>query len=194
MKITNSDADADVIGATVSINLSGVLGVGGGTGAGGTMGKSLLLVGGSARSSSNLAGSARVVDISSQVDQRGRYTFISTMAFMAALIPPQETGVLAHGDTAGNLDADAAWDIPMSENGRSSLIRREMLADGMASDGHRSANGWVLASSTALVSGPATWYGSDEDAGTPGYDATVARCPSNFHTSVLPVIKRQVPW
>ena len=33
------------------------------------------------------------------------------------------------------------------------------------------ANGWVLASSTALVSGPATWYGSDEDAGTPGYDA-----------------------
>ena len=29
----------------------------------------------------------------------------------------------------------------------------------------------MLASSTALVSGPATWYGSDEDAGTPGYDA-----------------------
>ena len=170
LMITNSDADADVIGATVSINLSGVLGVGGGEDAGGTMGKSLLLVGGSARSSSNLAGSDRVVDISSQVDQRGRYTFISTMAFMAALIPPQETGVLAYGDTAGNLDADAAWDIPMSENGRSSLIRREMLDDGMATMG-TAANGWILASSTSLVSGPATWYGSDEDAGTPGYDA-----------------------
>ncbi len=170
LMITNSEADADVIGASVSINLSGVLGVGGGTDAGGTMGKSLLLVGGSARSSSNLAGSDRVVDISSQVDQRGRYTFISTMAFMAALIPPQETGVLAYGDTAGNLDAAEAWDIPMDETGRSSLIRREMLDDGMATMG-TAANGWVLASSTSLVSGPATWYGSDEDAGTPGYDA-----------------------
>ena len=170
LMIANAEDDANVIGATVNINLSGTLGVGGGTDAGGTMGKSLLLVGGNARSSSNLAGSDRVVDISSQVDQRGRYAFISSMAFMAALIPPQTTGVLAYGDTAGNLGADAAWDIPMSENGRSSLIRREMDAAGMATMG-TSANGWVLASSTALVSGPATWYGSDEDAGTPGYDA-----------------------
>ena len=170
LMITNAAADANVIGATVNINLSGTLGVGGGMDAGGTMGKSLLLVGGSARSSSNLAGSDRVVDISSQVDQRGRYAFISAMGFMAALIPPQKTGVLAYGDTAGNLGADAAWDIPMDDSGRSSLIRREMLADGMATMG-TDANGWVLASDTPLVSGPATWYGSDEDAGTPGYDA-----------------------
>ena len=170
LMISNAAADTDVIGATVNITLSGTLGVGGGTDAGGTMGKSLLLVGGSARSSSNLAGSARVVDISSQVNQRGRYTFISTMAFMAALIPPQETGVLALGDTVGNLDAAEAWELPMSENGRSSLIRREMLDDGMATMG-TAANSWVLASGTSLVSGPATWYGSDEDAGTPGYDA-----------------------
>ncbi len=170
LMITNAEADADAIGETVSINLSGTLGVGGGMDAGGTMGKSLLLVGGAARSSSNLAGSARVVDISSQVDQTGRYTFISTMAFMAALVPPQMTGVVAYGDTAGNLGADEAWEIPMDESGRSSLIRREMLDDGMATMG-TDANGWVLASSTSLVSGPATWYGSDEDAGTPGYDA-----------------------
>ncbi len=170
LMITNSEADADAIGETVSINLSGTLGVGGGEDAGGTMGKSLLLVGGSARSSSNLSGSTRVVDISSQVDQTGRYTFISTMAFMAALVPPQMTGVVAYGDTAGNLGADEAWEIPMDETGRSSLIRREMLDDGMATMG-TAANGWVLASSTALVSGPTTWYGSDEDAGTPGYDA-----------------------
>ena len=170
LMISNAAADADVIGATVNINLSGTLGVGGGTDAGGTMGKSLLLVGGSARSSSNLADSDRVVDISSQVNQRGRYAFISSMGFMAALIPPQKTGVLAYGDTAGNLGADAAWDIPMDDSGRSSLIRREMLADGMATMG-TDANGWVLASDTPLVSGPATWYGSDEDAGTPGYDA-----------------------
>ena len=170
LMITNAEADADAIGETVSINLSGTLGVGGGMDAGGTMGKSLLLVGGAARSSSNLSGSTRVVDISSQVDQTGRYTFISTMAFMAALVPPQMTGVVAYGDTAGNLDADEAWEIPMDESGRSSLIRREMLDDGMATMG-TDANGWVLASSTSLVSGPATWYGSDEDAGTPGYDA-----------------------
>ena len=170
LMITNAAADADVIGETVSINLSGTLGVGGGEDAGGTMGKSLLLVGGTARSSSNLAGSDRVVDISSQVAQRGRYAFISSIGFMAALIPPQMTGVLAYGDTAGNLGADEAWEIPMDDSGRSSLIRREMLADGMATMG-TDANGWVLASDTPLVSGPATWYGSDEDAGTPGYDS-----------------------
>ena len=44
LMIQNSDADADVVGASVSINLSGTLGVGGGVGAGGTMGKSLLIV------------------------------------------------------------------------------------------------------------------------------------------------------
>ena len=169
VEITNSDADADVVGSSLSINLSGTLGVSehpGNTG----KGKTLLLVGGTARSSSNLAGSDRVVDISSDLDETGRYTFISTMAFIIRLLPPQKTGVLTYGDTVGNLDAAEAWDIPMAEGARSSLIRREMLEDGMVTMG-TSANGWVLASSTALVSGPATWYGSDEDAGTPGYDA-----------------------
>ncbi|MDE0397903.1 MAG: hypothetical protein OXL96_08880 [Candidatus Poribacteria bacterium] len=168
LMITNDATDDGVIGATVNINLSGTLGVGGGEDAGGTMGKSLLLVGGTARSSSNLAGSDRVVDISSQVDQRGRYAFISSLGFMAALIPPQKTGILAYGDTAGNLEG--GWDLPMDESGRSSLIRREELDDKMATMG-TDANGWILASSTPLVRGPATWYGSDEDAGTPGYDA-----------------------
>ena len=170
LMISNAAADTDVIGATVNITLSGTLGVGGGTDAGGTMGKSLLLVGGSARSSSNLADSARVVDVSSQIGQKGRYTLLSPMGFRIALIPPQKTGVLTLGDTVGNLNAAEAWELPMSENGRSSLIRREMLADGMATMG-TAANSWVLASGTSLVSGPATWYGSDEDAGTPGYDA-----------------------
>ena len=169
-QITNPDDDDEVVGSSVSIDLSGTLGVGGGADAGGTMGKALLLVAGSGRSSANLAGSDRVVDVSSQLDQRGRYALISSTAFMIALVPPQETGVLTYGDIAGNLGAAEAWDIPMDENGRSSLIRREMLADGMATMG-TDANGWVLASSTALVSGPTTWYGSDEDAGTPGYDA-----------------------
>ena len=170
VEISNDATDADAIGTSVSINLSGTLGVGGGTGAGGTMGKSLLLVAGSARSSSNLAGSDRVVDISTAVGQKGRYTLLSAMGFIIKLLPPQTTGVVQYGDMAGNLDAAVAWDIPMDESGRSSIIRREMLADGMMTKG-TDANGWVLASGTSLVSGPATWYGSDEDAGTPGYDA-----------------------
>ena len=33
------------------------------------------------------------------------------------------------------------------------------------------ADGWRVASMTDLASGQITWYGSDEDAGTPGYDA-----------------------
>ena len=168
LQITNSGDDDKVIGSSVSIDLSGTLGVGGGEDAGGTMGKSLLLVTGATRSSANLAGSTRVVDVSSQLDQRGRYTLISMTAFMIALIPPQATGILTYGDMAGNLKN--GWDIPVSEGSRSSLIRREVLADGMATMG-TSANGWILASSTPLVTGPTTWYGSDEDAGTPGYDA-----------------------
>ena len=169
LEIENNAADADVIGRSISINLSGTLGIGGGEGAGGTMGKSLLLVAGTARSSSNLAGSERVVDVSDAVEQKGRYTLLSPMGFMITLIPRQMTGIVQYGDMAGNLDAAEAWEIPMSDNGRSSLIRREMDA-GMATMG-TDANGWVLASATPLVSGPTTWYGSDEDAGTPGYDS-----------------------
>ena len=159
--------DDDVIGGSVSINLSGDLGIGGGEDAGGTLGKSLLLVAGVGNRSNNLDGSDRVVDVSSQLDQKGRYTLISTMSFMIALVPPQTTGILTYGDTAGNLDE--GWELPTSESDRSSLIRREADALGTATLG-TAANGWVLASSTALVSGPATWYGSNKDAGTPGYD------------------------
>ena len=169
VEIENAAADTDVIGSSLSINLIGTLGVGGGEDAGGTMGKSLLLVGGTARSSSNLAGSDRVVDISAAVNQRGRYTFLSPIGFLITLLPPQTTGIVQYGDMAGNLDAAEAWEIPMDDSGRSSLIRREMDA-GVATMG-TDANGWVLASDTPLVSGPTTWYGSDEDAGTPGYDA-----------------------
>ena len=170
IEITNAAADADVVGSSLSIDLSGhMLGVSKHTGNAGD-GKTLLLVGGTARSSSNLSGNDRVVDISSDLDETGRYTFISTMSFMIQLLPPQKTGVLTYGDTVGNLDAAEAWDIPMSDGGRSSLIRREMDTAGMKLMG-TTAKGWVLASSTALVSGPTTWYGSDEDAGTPGYDA-----------------------
>ena len=167
VQITNDAADDEVIGGSVGIDLSGTLGVGGGEDLGGTLGKSLLLVAGEGRSSANLAGNARVVDVSSQLDQKGRYVLISSMSFKIALIPPQETGVLKYGDEAGNLGK--GWELPMSEDGRSSLIRRELLADGMATLG-TAADGWILADTTGLITGATTWYGSDEDAGTPGYD------------------------
>ena len=164
--ITNSAADADVVGATVSINLSGTLGVSAHTGNTGK-GQSLLLVAWGARSSSQINADL-VMNVSSQVGETGRYTLISEMGFMVALVPPQTTGVLTYGDAAGNLDE--AWELPTADGARSSLIRREMDTAGMGTMGTM-ANGWVLASSTALVSGKVTWYGSDEDAGTPGYDA-----------------------
>ena len=164
--ISNSAADDDVVGASVSINLSGTLDVSAHTGNTGK-GQSLLLVAWGARSSSQINADL-VMNVSSQVGEAGRYTLISEMGFMVALVPPQTTGVLTYGDAAGNLDE--GWELPTADGARSSLIRREMDTAGMATMGTM-ANGWVLASDTALVSGPATWYGSDEDAGTPGYDA-----------------------
>ena len=164
--ISNSAADDDVVGASVSINLSGTLDVSAHTGNTGK-GQSLLLVAWGARSSSQINADL-VMNVSSQVGEAGRYTLISEMGFMVALVPPQTTGVLTYGDAAGNLNE--GWELPTADGARSSLIRREADALGAATMGTM-ANGWVLASDTALVSGPVTWYGSDEDAGTPGYDA-----------------------
>ena len=169
VEIENDPADAAAIGSDIEIQLSGTLGVSAHEGNMG-QGNSLLLVSRTARSSSNLDGNKNIVDVSGTVGARGHYKLISDIAFMITLVPPQKTGVFTPGDMAGNLGASPAWEIPMNEDGRSSLIRHEMDAAGMATMG-TDANGWVLASRTDLVSGPATWYGSDEDAGTPGYDA-----------------------
>ena len=168
LEIENSRADADAIGPKLSINLMGTLGVGGGMDAGGTMGKALLLVAWSGRSSDSLSKLGdRMVNVSSQVEQRGRYTLLSPMGFMIELLPPQTTSVVKFGDAAGNLGAAEAWDLPMDEDrdGRSSLIR--VFDNGMAGMG-TDVSGWILASSTSLLQTAATWYGSDEDAGTPG--------------------------
>ena len=166
LMISNSAADADAVGSSVSINLSGTLGVGGGVNRGGDLGKALLLVAWDGRNSANLDGSERVIDVSSEVGQRGRYKLISDMAFMIALVPPQTTGVLQYGDMAGNLDAAEAWDIPMSENSRSSLIRKADAGTYMMGT---EADGWMLASDTGLSKvSDFTWYGSDEDDSTPG--------------------------
>ena len=112
----------------------------------------------------------RIVNVQSQVSPTdARYSLLSEMAFKIALLPPQKGGVVERGDVAGNLNM--GWELPMAEgNARSSLIRREMgeTAEIMGTD----AAGWVLASDTSLVGAyTETYYGNDEDEGTPGYDA-----------------------
>ena len=168
VEIENASADANVVASSVSIDLMGTLGVGGGEDAGGSLGKALLLVAWGGRSSANLSNLGdRLVNVSSQVGERGRYTLLSPMGFVIELLPPQTTGIVKFGDAAGNLDAATAWDLPMDAdgNGRSSLIR--VFDNGMVGMG-TDVSGWKLASDTSLLGAPATWYGSDEDAGTPG--------------------------
>ncbi len=161
VEITNAADDTDVAGR-VSLDLTGqTLDVR--EGATGTRGEALLLVAWGGRSSGNL--SDRVLNVSSQLKKTGRYTLLSPMGFLIELLPPQTTGIVQFGDAAGNLGAATAWDLPMSENGRSSLIRKfDAGVAGMGDD----MSGWVLADATSLLKTPASWYGSDEDAGTPG--------------------------
>ena len=162
--------DADVLGggADITLDLSdAVLGVGEGEGNGDGEGQSLLLVAWSTRNSGNF-NDDRVMNLASQLEQTGRYQLLSYNGFKITLMPPQSSAIVMHGDSVGNLGA--GWDLPMAEEGRSSLIRMEMDAAGMATMG-TSADGWRLASATDLVFGPTSWYGSDEDAGTPGYDS-----------------------
>ncbi len=73
-------------------------------------------------------------------------------------------------DSVGNIDSNAktddapAWALPMSDDGRSSLLRRYTSSD--ADDGTTAA-GWILASMTNLV--PQTYYGDTDDIASPGH-------------------------
>ena len=115
--------------------------------------------------------SNRIVDASAQVKPASMtYMLLSDMAFRISLEPPLPLagGVADRGDVVGNLVG--GWELPMSEEGRSSIIRREMGAAGeiMGTD----AAGWVLASSTGQGGAyVGTYYGDQDDMGTPGYDA-----------------------
>ena len=83
--------------------------------------------------------------------------------------------------------SSGGWELPASEGGRSSLIRREMNEAGeiMGTD----AAGWVLASDTMLDGAyRTTYYGHADDIGTP--DMTlVVRCQSNCPVSVPNAIR-----
>ena len=164
--VDNDSADPDVVGASVEIDLGDV--------EIDADQVALVISKESARNSGVGDGEGdlradRIIDVQSAVSpDNARYTLISEMGFMISLMPPQTGAVRMYGDVVGNLDG--GWDLPMSEGGRSSLIRREMNDTGeiMGTD----AAGWVLASDTTLGGAyRTTYYGSDEDVGTPGYNA-----------------------
>ena len=168
MRIDNA-VDADVLGGgnIITIDLSGVvLDVSAHTGNMGK-GQSALVVAWAARDVSSNIRADRVVNVATQLNQTSQYQLLSYEGFKITLSPPQMGGVFAPGDIAGNLHED--WEIPMSEGGRSSLIRREMNVAG-ATMGTEAA-GWTLASSTSLITGQISFYGSDEDSSTPGQDS-----------------------
>ena len=133
-----------------------------------------------------------------------KYTLLSGMAFMVTLAPPEpEKSKPPKGETAGakatrtaaekkaaakrkaatdmvgNLGADgaAAWALPMSEDGRSSIIRRHVqVAIGAAApDDGTLMESWVLASETSFAAPThiraQSYYGAANDVGTPGFRA-----------------------
>lgn len=172
--IDNDSADAAVVASSLSIKLDGVtLGAG----------QSALVVSKTSNRNSGVAArskgdanagaldSNRIVDASSQIKPASMtYSMLSAMSFRVSLEPPLPLagGVTVRGDVVGNLGG--GWELPMSEAGRSSIIRREMgkTAEIMGTD----AAGWTLASDTSLVGAyVATYYGDKDDMGTPGYDA-----------------------
>ena len=144
------------------------------------------------------------VDLINAGVTKRKYTLLSDMAFEITLAPPEpaattpptgETAAAkairqanekkaaavrkAASDTVGNLGADgaAAWALPMSEDGRSSLIRRHVqvnIGPAEPEDGTMAEN-WVLASDTSFAQPThiraASYYGAMNDVGTPGFRA-----------------------
>ena len=168
LEIENDSDDADVVGAGDSIVIDlGDVEIG--------ADQVALVVSKEGRDTSGIGDgdgdlrADRIIDVQSQASpDNARYSLISEMGFMLSLIPPRTGAVRTPSDVVGNLDG--GWELPMEEDLRSSLIRREMNEAGeiMGTD----AAGWVLASDT-MFSGAyrPTYYGSDNDIGTPGYDA-----------------------
>ena len=141
------------------------------------------------------------VDLINAGVTKRKYTLLSDMAFSITLAPPEpkatkppkdETAAAkairsaaetkakaerkAATDMVGNLGADgaAAWALPMSEDDRSSLIRRHVqvkFGPAEPEDGTMMDN-WVLASdATRARTRAETYYGAQNDVGTPGFRA-----------------------
>ncbi|MYG09132.1 lamin tail domain-containing protein, partial [Candidatus Poribacteria bacterium] len=121
---------------------------------------------------------SRVINLWAQKDKlevdsgvtRLSYKLLSESAFKLTLMDKAGTAV----DVVGNLGADPAWELPMSDpddgEGRSSIIRR--YTDGEPDTGTME-DSWVFAvdSHLAWVRFNETYYGSPNDIGTPGFRA-----------------------
>ena len=152
----------------------------------------------------NQAGSTTEVELILAGVTARKYTLLSDMAFSITLAPPEpekkdppadETADakarreaaekqekaerVAASDSVGNLGADgsAAWALPMSEDGRSSLIRRHVqvsVGPAEPEDGTMAEN-WILASDTSFAQPThiraQSYYGAQTDVGTPGFRA-----------------------
>ena len=166
--VIDNAIDADVLGggAAITVDLSGVtLDVSMHEGNLGK-GQSALVVAWAAPRKSDNIRADRIINAGAQLGQTRRYQLLSYKGFRITLVPPKQAAIAAFGDIAGNLHED--WELPM--DGRSSIIRHEMDAAGMALMG-TDLNGWKLASATDLVTGQESYYGDDEDDGTPGHDS-----------------------
>ena len=152
----------------------------------------------------NAKGSSTEVElILAGVTQR-KYTLLSSDAFLITLAPPAGTPTKLAAtataaekaaarsadakdaqmrkeatDMAGNLGADgaAAWALPTSDEGRSSIIRKHInvrIGPSEPEDGMAMEN-WTLASDTAFADPThirtKTYYGAMNDVGTPGFRA-----------------------
>ena len=177
--VIDNAIDAEVIGRgnAITVSLSGVtLDVSAHPGNTGKGQSALVVAWKSARHSNNIM-NARVIDLSTQLQQKRQYQLLSYNGFRITLAPPRTgASIASFGDIAGNLHED--WGIPMDEGStRSSIIRRQTdympnKPTHVASKNFTGtdAKGWILASETSLTTGQVSYYGSDEDQGTPGQD------------------------
>ena len=163
LEVENDAADDDVVGVSIELDLGDVeIGAD----------QVALVVSKEAGRNSGVGTSDgdlradRIINVQSQVSpDNARYSLISERAFTATLLPPRTGAVRTPGDAAGNLGG--GWELPMSEEGRSSLIRSDKDADAGTD-----AADWMLASDTMLDGAyRTTYYGHADDVGTPGFDA-----------------------
>ncbi len=143
--------------------------------------QTLLIVTDTGRTSGHFP-DARVINLRREsayrdkLDLERRSPVLATTAFKLTLYGKEASGVKPVVDTVGNYvgrGEEPAWELPMLEDGRSSIIRRYGSASratgAVAEDGTTEA-GWVLASNTSLNEAQRdTFYGNAEDEGTPGY-------------------------
>ncbi len=139
--------------------------------------QTLLIVTTRGRSSTGHFPETRVInlwnDYREKLDaENRRFTLLSQKAFRLTLASKDKKVV----DEVGNYDdTGAAWELPTDTDERSSLIRRygtKVEDSGAAAKDGTLLSSWKLASKSTLNQAQApTYYGSQDDAGTPGYRA-----------------------